>query len=119
MKHGGNGETILSDAPVDNNGKGRKYSPTDMAAVSLASCMMTIVGIRAAKSGIEIKEMRSDVEKIMDSNPRRIGTIKVQMTLECDANEKQREMLIQAAENCPVALSLHPDTKQEIEINFQ
>lgn len=119
IEHRGSGEKVITDAPLDNNGQGRFFSPTDMAASSLASCMMTIIGIRAAKSDIHINSMEADVEKVMASDPRRIGKIIVRISVNADANERQQEMLTRAAETCPVALSLHPDLIQDVKIDFE
>lgn len=116
--HEASGEEIQTDAPVDNKGMGRFFSPTDLASASLASCMMTIVGIAAHGHGVTIRTMEAEVTKHMASSPRRISSIEVQLSLECDADERQRELLKKAALNCPVALSLHPDLDQKISINF-
>ncbi len=117
--HDGSGEEIITDAPVDNQGNGRYFSPTDMTSVSLATCMMTIIGITTKNLGIELKEMSADVEKIMASSPRRIKMIKIQIELSIHPNRvDEQEKLINAARKCPVALSLHPDIDQDVYFQF-
>lgn len=117
--HQGSGEEIITDAPIDNQGNGRYFSPTDLASASLASCMMTIIGITAKNLGIELREMTSDVEKTMTASPRRIKKIKVQLDLTIHPNRvDEQKKLINAARKCPVALSLHPDIEQEVYFQF-
>lgn len=117
-KHTKSAQIIETDAPIDNNGMGMAFSPTDLAATSLATCMMTVMGIEAEKKGIEIEMMEAEVYKIMAANPRRISGIKVMVTLKIDGDESAKEMLKNTGLNCPVALSLHPDLKQDIHFNF-
>lgn len=119
IRHTGSGESITTDAPVDNQGKGRFFSPTDMAAASLASCMMTIAGITAQKRGMEIQSMEAHCEKIMASSPRRIGRLVIDLSIDVgDASDKERTVLERAIRECPVALSLHPDIEQELRLQF-
>lgn len=107
---------IITDAPIDNNGKGEAFSPTDLVATALASCMLTIMGIRADSAEIQIKGASAEVEKIMASNPRRITEIKVKITMpSSNYSDKDKKILEAAARTCPVALSIHPDITQEIE----
>lgn len=115
LKHLGSGELIRTDAPVDNEGRGRFFSPTDMASSSLASCMMTIIGITAQKRGMHIASMHAECEKKMKNDPRRIGVIRVRITIEMPGiDKKDQEMIETAAKGCPVSLSLHPELKQDI-----
>ncbi|RYD83064.1 MAG: OsmC family peroxiredoxin [Sphingobacteriales bacterium] len=117
--HIASGETFITDAPKDNNGKGEAFSPTDLTATSLANCMMTIMGIAANTREIKIEKMDAEVTKIMAANPRRISEIVVNLTLKIDEdNEKNRKILTEAGINCPVAKSLHPDINQNITFNF-
>jgi|FLMP01.1.fsa_nt_emb uncharacterized OsmC-like protein len=120
--HGGNGIELLTDAPTDNQGRGEFYSPTDLAAVSLASCMMTIIGIRADSRGIEIAGMQCKCEKKMSAQPRRIGRIKVDLIVDLGpdtCSDEDRDWLRAEGLQCPVALSLHPDVDQRVKISFQ
>jgi uncharacterized OsmC-like protein len=113
------GTTIITDAPVDNKGKGSTFSPTDLASVSLANCMMTIVGIAADERGISLVSMRADVTKEMASNPRRIAAIRIQLFISGNFTEKEKTILRNSALTCPVALSLHPDLEQDITVIFE
>ena len=107
---------IETDAPVDNNGKGEKFSPTDLAATSLGACMMTVMGIAARDKNISLEGTRINITKIMAANPRRIAEVKVDITFPRDNNisQEDRERLEGIAVNCPVAKSLHPDIKQNV-----
>ena len=105
--------TIETDAPTDNRGKGERFSPTDLLCVSLATCMLTTMGIKAADMNINISNTRADVTKHMASDPRRVSKIEVTVTLPGNANEKERIILEKTGTNCPVAKSIHP----EIEVN--
>lgn len=117
--HTGNAQELLTDAPKDNGGLGEAFSPTDLVAVGLASCLMTILGLRAASRGIGIADMQAEVEKKMSPNPRRIGRISVGLTVDISGGtEEDREWLRAEALACPVALSLHPDLDQDVTITF-
>lgn len=110
------GTTIETDAPVDNKGKGERFSPTDLVATALATCIATTMGIGAETHHVNIDGLVCDVEKIMASDPRRIAEIKVTLTFPKDQsyNDKQKSLLKHIAETCPVARSLHPDLKQTL-----
>lgn len=109
------GEVIISDAPTDNNGKGEAFSPTDMVATALASCMLTIMGIVANKKGIDITGTSASITKTMASDPRRISKVEVEITMpKLDITDAFRGVLVNAAENCPVAKSLHADIEQAV-----
>ncbi len=110
------GTVIETDAPTDNQGKGARFSPTDLVATALASCMATIMGIYARTHGIAIEGARMEVEKIMTPPPRRIGEIKVDLFFPEAENyeQKQKTALEHAALTCPVYLSLHPDIKKTV-----
>jgi uncharacterized OsmC-like protein len=117
--HTGNGQILLTDAPTDNGGLGQAYSPTDLIAVGLASCMMTILGLRAASRSIEILGMEAKAEKKMSPNPRRVGRVSVGLTVGLKGGTiEDRNWLREEALACPVALSLHPDLEQVVEITF-
>ena len=106
---------ILTDAPVDNNGKGEAFSPTDLAATSLGSCAMTIMGIMARREGLDLSGSTVEVSKIMSVDlPRRITQIIINFTMKTseEISEEIKTKYIRAAHTCPVSLSLHPDIKQ-------
>lgn len=111
---------IETDAPTDNNGKGERFSPTDLVATALASCMFTIMGIVAERNQIDIEGCEATVEKIMASNPRRIGEIKVDIYFPEGKTytEKDKKLLEHAAHTCPVAESLHRDCIQTITFHW-
>lgn len=109
------GKEIITDAPVDNNGKGEAFSPTDLAATSLASCAMTIIGISAAKDGVDFTNSEISMTKTMSADlPRRITKIELdfQFKTNTELPEAQQKKYQRVAHTCPVALSLHPDIEQ-------
>ena len=113
------GNKIITDAPPDNNGKGEAFSPTDLTCASLNSCMMTLMGMLAQREGIDLNGLRSEIIKIMASNPRRIAEIQITFFHEnLKATDIQKEKLRRAALTCPVALSLSGDLKQIVNFNF-
>jgi uncharacterized OsmC-like protein len=113
------GQVIITDAPPDNNGKGEAFSPTDLLATSLGCCMLTIMGIYAEKHGLDISGTKTDITKIMGTDPRRVVEIVVEMTMpRRNYSEKEKKALENAAHTCPVAKSLHPDLKQTISFNW-
>jgi putative redox protein len=113
------GNKIITDAPPDNNGKGEAFSPTDLTCASLNSCMMTLMGILANREGIDLTGLRSDIVKIMASNPRKIAEVQITFThTALNATSVQKEKLKRAALTCPVALSLEPSIKQTVTFNF-
>jgi putative redox protein len=113
------GNKLITDAPPDNNGKGEAFSPTDLTCASLNSCMMTLMGILAQREQIDLKGLRSEIVKVMASDPRRIAEIHVNFFHDgLVATDVQKEKLKRAALTCPVALSLHPSIKQEVTFNF-
>lgn len=113
------GTEILSDAPVDNNGKGEAFSPTDILANALATCMMTIMGIKARDMELDLKGSTAEVIKIMNAEPRRIGAIEIAFEMYGTANIKNRKILERAAMTCPVFLSLHPEIDKRIVFNWK
>ena len=100
------GNTIITDAPTDNKGKGETFSPTDLVATALASCMLTIMGIKANEMAVNIKDASAEVEKIMGTAPRRITQINIVINIPILANEKTKNILEKAALTCPVDKSL-------------
>ena len=109
------GNIILTDAPIDNNGKGEAFSPTDLVATSLASCAMTIMGIVADRHDLDINDAYAEVDKLMSSNPRRIGEIIIKIYLNgTRLNNESREKLERAAKLCPVSGSLNTEIVENI-----
>jgi putative redox protein len=117
--HKRSGTLIETDAPVDNNGKGERFSPSDLVATALGSCMMTIMGMRAREMKVDLEGTHIDVEKIMKADPRRIGGINLTFhfpdSLQID--DKQKTILEKAAHTCPVILSINPDI--QVNVHFQ
>lgn len=114
------GTVIETDAPVDNNGKGEKFSPTDLVANALGACMMTMMGIAARDKNLLLENTQISIEKIMAANPRRISEVKVIIDFPKDhpIGESDRAYLERIALNCPVAKSIHPDIKQSVTFNW-
>jgi putative redox protein len=118
-QHIKSGNEITTDAPLDNNGKGEAFSPTDLLCTSLSCCMMTLMGIYAQRENIDISGMQSDITKIMDENPRRVKEVQINFKLDSlKATEIQITKLKRAALTCPVSLSLAESLKQTITFNF-
>jgi len=112
-------DTIITDAPVDNNGKGNAFSPTDLVASALCSCMTTVMGICAEKNNFELPGSTAYVTKIMGSHPRRISKIIIQINFDNNnLSDQQTEKLVAVAKGCPVAQSLSSDLIQEVKFNF-
>lgn len=117
--HVSSGNKIITDAPVDNMGKGEAFSPTDLLSFSLSACMMTIMGQVAEREGIRMEGLTTDITKVMSANPRKVAEIHVNFTWPAlDLTDKQKSMLVRAAKTCPVALSLDPEIKQVITFNL-
>ena len=117
-QHLQSGETITTDAPIDNEGTGEAFSPTDLAATSLANCMMTVMGIVANRHNIDIEGARADVEKFMGVNPRRIVEIKIDFHFPISYDIATKKLLEQSALNCPVSKSLSESISQSIHFNY-
>ncbi|MDR3074126.1 MAG: OsmC family protein [Deltaproteobacteria bacterium] len=119
-RHEASGTTIVSDAPVDNGGQGRSFSPTDMASTSLAMCALTIMGLFAQNHGLNIDGTTFSVAKIMSSSPpRRIARLEVIFNFpDKGFTDKDKKSLERAAKTCPVHLSLHPEVEQVITFNW-
>ena len=112
--HISSNEKIVTDAPTDNNGKGEAFSPTDLVASSLSSCILTVIGIVSKQIKFDLTNTTSSVKKIMGDNPRRIVEIEVKIEFSQSTDSKKRAIIEKTALNCPVAKSLHPDIKQTI-----
>ena len=116
--HLSSGEAIITDAPVDNNGKGEAFSPTDLVVAALGSCMITIMGIVAQKHNIDISGTSASVKKIMGSNPRKIDEVVIDISMNNHLNKNDRKRLERAALSCPVHKSLHPDLIKTINFSY-
>lgn len=114
------GNEIETDAPVDNQGKGERFSPSDLVATALGSCMLTIMGMRARDMDVDLTNVKIDVDKIMKQDPRRIGGVNLTFHFPdgFSANEKQRTILEKAAHTCPVIHSIHPDIEVNVQFNW-
>lgn len=109
------GNKVITDAPVDNKGKGEAFSPTDLVCSALCSCMMTIMGQVAQREGINLEGLKSDIVKIMDANPRKIAEVQITFSHPIlNATDVQKQKLVNAARTCPVALSLAESVRQVV-----
>jgi putative redox protein len=119
VTHGPSGSTFFTDAPVDNHGQGRSFSPTDLVATALGACMMTIMGIWAERQNISLAGSRFEVTKEMSTTPpRKIAKLTVRFDIPTKLSDEQKQRLEQAARACPVHHSLHPDVACEITFNW-
>ena len=119
-QHLQSGSMIETDAPTDNQGKGERFSPTDLVATALGSCMVTTMAIKARSMNIELDGTRVDVTKVMVSDPRRIGKIiaHVYFPEGLQVDEKTKEILERTARTCPVERTLHPDVELDLAFNW-
>ena len=117
-EHLASGSTFITDAPIDNNGKGEAFSPTDTVATGLANCMLTMMGIKSRDLRVTLDGTTALVTKTMAANPRRISKIDVVMELPADVNMKSRKILEKTALTCPVLYSLHPDIEKVVVFNW-
>lgn len=117
--HMQSGTEIINDAPLDNHGKGEAFSPTDMVANSLATCMITIMAIKAQDMDVELKGTTAEVTKVMAQEPRRIAEIHIHFEMNHAADNKTKTILERVAMQCPVHYSLHPDIKKLITFNWK
>ena len=108
------GSEIISDAPIDNNGKGEAFSPTDTVANALGSCMFTVMGIKAQDLNVDLSNSTAEITKVMAADPRRISEIHVVFNFSVDPAAKNKTILERIAMTCPVYYSLHPDIKKVI-----
>lgn len=116
--HVQSGTHIITDAPVDNQGKGEAFSPTDLLSASLASCMMTIMGIAARTHSIALDGATCDITKIMNPSPRKVAEIQISFKFPHTYDDKQKAIIENAALTCPVMLSLHPDMKKTVDFGW-
>lgn len=117
--HLASGTKIITDAPVDNHGKGEAFSPTDLTCISLATCIITTVGIWAQKEGIDFVGTRLEVTKTMQASPRKIAKIGIMIHVaNKNLTEEQKQRFEHIAHHCPVALSLHPEVEKELVFHF-
>lgn len=119
-KHGPSGNTLITDAPVDNHGRGESFSPTDLVATALGTCMATVMGILAERHAIDLRGMRVTVKKEMVQTPvRRIGRLTTEIHVPLPADHPHREMLERSVHSCPVHASLHPDVAKPVTFHWQ
>ena len=117
-EHMRSGSTFITDAPVDNNGLGQAFSPTDTVATGLASCILTMMGIKSKDLAVDLTNSSADITKHMSPDPRRISKIEIVLSLPANASDKERQILIHTANTCPVHHSLHPDIDKRITFNW-
>lgn len=120
VEHLQSGTKLITDAPLDNHGKGESFSPTDLFASSLGCCMLTIMGISAESYGFNIDGTTIETEKIMGTNPRRVVELKLDIHFPKGSNytDQQKRLIEAAARTCPVANSLNPEIKKTITFNY-
>ena len=120
VTHEQSGTKIITDAPLDNHGKGESFSPTDLLASALGCCMLTIMGVSAQSYGFNIDGTTIETEKIMGTNPRRVVEIKLNITFPAGSNytPQQKRLIESAAKTCPVANSINPEIKKSILFNY-
>ncbi len=118
-EHVQSSKTLITDAPVDNQGQGESFSPTDLLATALGSCMLTIMGIAGREHGFSIEGTRVGITKIMAADPRRVAEVRIELFFPSGGySDKHKKVIRKAAETCPVALSLHPEIRQSLIFNF-
>ena len=118
-RHGPSGNSLITDAPVDNHGRGESFSPTDLVATALGTCMATVLGIFAERHAIDLKGMRVTVKKEMVQTPvRRIGKLTSEIHMPIPSTHAHREALVRAALTCPVHQSLHPDVEKPVTFHW-
>ncbi|MGB6152536.1 MAG: OsmC family protein [Pricia sp.] len=113
-EHIRSGDSFMTDAPLDNNGLGQAFSPTDTVATGLGSCMITVMGLKAKGLGVDLSDSTVEITKHMASNPRRIAKIEARLSLPSVVADKHRKILENTANTCPVLYSLHPDIEKII-----
>jgi len=117
--HLNSGNTLITDAPLDNQGRGEAFSPTDLLCTSLATCMITIVGISAQGRNLQLGSIEAEITKVMLTDPRRVGEIQIHMRVQdVDFTESDKKVLEHAALNCPVAKSLSSEIKQVVKFEY-
>jgi uncharacterized OsmC-like protein len=119
MTHIASGQEVITDAPIDNRGLGQSFSPTDLVSAALASCVMTIMGIKSKDMELTIESLEASVSKTMASNPRRIQRIDIALTIQIlGITDKQKEILERTTRACPVARSLHGDVIKNVSFDW-
>lgn len=117
--HENSGQDFETDAPLDNNGKGERFSPTDLLAAAYASCMMTVIGIFCDQNNLKFEKGYATVEKIMTDNPRRIQELEIDIDLRNNNwSKKEQQKIMSTAKNCPVAKSIHPEINISTSFKF-
>jgi uncharacterized OsmC-like protein len=117
--HVRSGQQMITDAPIDNQGKGEAFSPTDLLATALGSCILTVMGIAAREQKVSIDGTTCSITKIMATEPRRVGAIEITFNFPTgDYSDKVKIILERAAKTCPVAKSLHPDLEEKLVFNW-
>lgn len=118
--HLGSGSQVETDAPTDNNGKGQRFSPSDLVATALGSCMLTIMGMKARDLNIDLKGTSIEIQKHMKADPRRIGgiTLTFHFPENLELSDKNRIILQRAADTCPVMYSIHSDINVQVHYNW-
>lgn len=119
MVHSKSGTKIVTDAPIDNHGRGNAFSPTDLLASSLVSCMITVMAIEADKQGWVFENAKGSLTKSMQQQPRKVNKLVIHLDLDASLTGEQREKLENKAKHCPVALSLHPDIDLQLTFSYQ
>lgn len=117
--HLNSGAELLSDAPIDNNGKGAAFSPTDTVANALGSCMFTVMGIKAAEMKVDLSNSTAEITKFMEAEPRRISEIHIVFNFSVAIDDKTKTILERTAMTCPVYYSLHPENEKRITFNWK
>ncbi len=113
--HGPSGNTLVTDAPLDNAGRGQSFSPSDLVATALGACMATVIGIVAKRKDLTVEGMKVSVRKFMsDDAPRRIKRLELDMEMPLPASHPERKLLESTARGCPVHQSIHPDIEVEV-----
>lgn len=118
LTHNGSMSKVITDAPLDNNGKGEAFSPTDLVAGALVSCILTVAAIRANENGFNIGHPRFTVDKIMQDSPRKIKRLEVNILFDVQLNELQKRIIERAVKTCPVALSLSAGLIQDVKLTY-
>jgi uncharacterized OsmC-like protein len=120
-RHLSSGSIIETDAPLDNQGKAERFSPSDLVATALGSCMLTIMGIKARDMGVDLRGTKIEIQKHMAADPRRVAGIDLsfQFPPYLELNDKQRTIFEKAAHTCPVIYSIHPDIRVNVKFNWK
>ncbi len=118
LTHKSSNTQLITDAPIDNHGKGESFSPTDLLAAALGSCMVTIMGIRANTKNINLAPFQFQIKKIMQTSPRKVGRVEIEIVCSKDIPLEDRVYLEKEARECPVALSLSKDLEQRVTFSY-